>query len=270
MKIDPKSSAIPFRNWRIYAPIATIANQYDNKSRMLRVEGNLPEGYRWDMLVRCGGDHDIIHLSDLPAVLNEGEDTEKTKRGVGALLTSAQLSKSGTYELQLRATDLDDLEVTRHTNVISVRIPETIIGDGTWPETPPSFSEIEQNILEANAHPPIPGADGYWQIWDSEADEYVPSTFPLPAATSGASIIDVSISDDDEMIVKYSDGTAKNLGKVSGQDGQVYVPHISDHKILSFTVESEPTDVPEPVDLNPNDEWADIDGGSSDYIWEPL
>ena len=90
MKIDPKSSAIVFRNWRIYAPIATIANQYDNRSRMLCVEGNLPDGYRWDMLVQCGEDRDIIPLSDLPTVLNEVDsDHPNKKRSVGAILTAA-------------------------------------------------------------------------------------------------------------------------------------------------------------------------------------
>ena len=52
----------------------------------------------------------------------------------------------------------------------------------------------------------------------------------------------------------------------------MYVPHISEKKILSFTIEDEPGEIPEPVDLNPNDEWSGIDGSSimSDYIWESM
>ena len=133
--------------------------------------------------------------------------------------------------------ELNETDVVRHTNVISVRIPKTIVGTGTWPEVPSSFTDIEQNIIEANSHPPIPGIDGYWQIWDAESDCYKPSAYPLPDAAANA----------------------------------VYVPHVSDKKILSFTIENHPTDVPEPVDLNPNDEWSTIDDdGVTDYMWETL
>lgn len=158
----------------------------------------------------------------------------------------------------------------RHTNVITVRIPKTIIGDGVWPEIPTSFTDIEQSILEANAHPPIPGENGYWKIWDTVKDEYVVSSYPLPSVSPGASITDVSVSEDGELLVQYSDGSIKNLGSIAGQDGAVYVPHISDRKVLSFTIEEEPQGVPDPVDLNPNDEWGDIDGGSTDYVWEEI
>lgn len=270
MKIDPKSSAIVFKNWRIYAPIATIANQYDNRSRMLRVEGNMPDGYRWDMLVQCGENYDIIPLSDLPVPLNEVDGSMRQKI-IGAILTADQLSESGTYDLQLRGILLENTEVKRHTNVISVRIPKTLIGDGTWPEIPTSFTELEQNILEVTAHPPIPGTTGYWKIWDVKLDMYVPSDIPLPPVAGGIAIIDAEISNQGDLIAKFSDDSEKNLGRVVGEDGAVYVPSVSEHKVLSFTIEDEPNGVPNPVDLNPHDEWGDIeDGGATDYIWEEL
>ena len=55
-------------------------------------------------------------------------------------------------------------------------------------------------------------------------------------------------------------------------ESAVYVPHIDEHKILTFTVEKEPGDVPDPVDLNPNDEWSGIDACTveTDYIWESM
>lgn len=57
-----------------------------------------------------------------------------------------------------------------------------------------------------------------------------------------------------------------------GEDGTVYVPHISERKILSFTIEEEAEDIPASVDLNPHDEWSDIDDSEivSGYIWEEL
>ena len=74
------------------------------------------------------------------------------------------------------------------------------------------------------------------------------------------------------MVLRFSDGSEKNLGSVVDGSGAVYVPHIDDRKILTFTVEEMPGDIPGPVDLNPFDEWSDIDGSqvTSDYIWEEM
>ena len=49
----------------------------------------------------------------------------------------------------------------------------------------------------------------------------------------------------------------------------VYVPTVDEHKILSWTVQEVTEDmaVPNPVDLNPNDDWVE-DETTSEYIWE--
>ena len=88
----------------------------------------------------------------------------------------------------------------------------------------------------------------------------------------GAVVNNAGMTVDGELIITFTDGTMKNLGRVVGKDGAVYVPHISDQKILSFTIEDEPQGVPDPVDLNPNDEWSGIDESTivSDYIWEQM
>lgn len=85
-------------------------------------------------------------------------------------------------------------------------------------------------------------------------------------------VTNAGISSDNELILTFNDGTVKNLGSVMGKDGAVYVPHISERKVLTFTIEDEPGEIPEPVDLNPNDEWSEIEGDEvvSDYIWEPM
>lgn len=57
-----------------------------------------------------------------------------------------------------------------------------------------------------------------------------------------------------------------------GKDGTVYVPSIDAHKILSWAVEEKAGGVPDPVDLNPFDEWSEVDDSEtqSDYIWEDM
>jgi len=54
-----------------------------------------------------------------------------------------------------------------------------------------------------------------------------------------------------------------------GRPGVVYVPEISDRKILSWTIQEVTDDlvVPDPTDLNPYDEWTE-DETDSEYIWE--
>ena len=89
---------------------------------------------------------------------------------------------------------------------------------------------------------------------------------------TGECITDIVITEEGEMVLRFSDGTEKNLGSMLDVSGAVYVPHIDDRKILTFTVEEKPGDIPGPVDLNPFDEWSDIDGSqvTSDYIWEEM
>jgi hypothetical protein len=55
----------------------------------------------------------------------------------------------------------------------------------------------------------------------------------------------------------------------NGGPSVVYVPEISDKKILSWTIQEVTDDlaVPNPTDLNPYDEWTE-DETDSEYIWE--
>ena len=46
---------ILFDNWTIwmFPETAPFAQQYDDGSRRVDVEGDLPEGYTWQLLVQC-------------------------------------------------------------------------------------------------------------------------------------------------------------------------------------------------------------------------
>lgn len=90
-------------------------------------------------------------------------------------------------------------------------------------------------------------------------------------------IANMEINADGCLIATFDDGEIKNLGNVVGKDGVVYVPHIDEHNVLTFTIETDPGKIPGPIDLNPNDEWADMGdddvesaGNRTDYIWEKM
>lgn len=90
--------------------------------------------------------------------------------------------------------------------------------------------------------------------------------------STGKMIVDVKLSTDGELLIFFDDDSIQNVGKVVGDDGKVYVPHIDAHKILTFTIEDMSGELPDPVDLNPFDEWQDMDDSDveSDYVWEEI
>lgn len=96
-------------------------------------------------------------------------------------------------------------------------------------------------------------------------------------ADTSRGIADMYINESGELVVTFEDDTTQNLGVVVGRDGSVYVPHVDEHKILTFTIENEALEVPDPVDLNPSDEWSNIGdtgidypGGKTEYVWENI
>lgn len=195
---------IMFADWTI-AMAASNARQYDDNVWALDLTGELPEGWAWAALIAQGEHLDIIELT-----LNEA--------GASAALTAAQLSLDGYYTIQIRGTKGDQV---RHTNLVQVFIPRSLSGDANWPTLPTEFSQAEARITAASAHPPIPGEDGYWQIWDVEAGEYKPSDTPVPGGSGG--------------------GTDISLGLTSATVGQIA-------KITEVDASGKPTKW-EPVDL---------------------
>ena len=154
-----------FSQWLISPRQGIVGRQYDNLSHSLVVVGDLPAGYTWDMLVEAKGKYNIIPLS-------------ATATGATASLTADQLAFGDTYyAFQLRGTSG---EIIHHTNAVQVYVPDTIVGPGTWPVLPTEFSQAEANIKELNAHPPVPGENGYWMLWDLDTHSYVQSQLVVP------------------------------------------------------------------------------------------
>lgn len=194
---------IMFADWTI-AMAASNARQYDDNVWALDLTGELPEGWSWAALIAQGENLDIIELTP-----NEA--------GASAALTAAQLSMDGYYTIQIRGTKGDQV---RHTNLVQVFIPRSLSGDATWPTLPTEFSQAEARIAAASAHPPIPGEDGYWMIWDTAAGAYKQSDTPVPGGDGGTDI---------------------SLGLTSATVGQIA-------KITEVDAEGKPTKW-EPIDL---------------------
>lgn len=67
----------------------------------------------------------------------------------------------------------------------SVLIPQSLSGSEQWPEVPSTFTQAEARIRALNTHPPVPGENGCWMLWNLETEEYVASQLPLPPVEVG-------------------------------------------------------------------------------------
>lgn len=84
------------------------------------------------------------------------------------------------------------------------------------------------------------------------------------------SVTNCEVNADGYLIVTLSDGREINAGHVVGANGVTFIPSINEQKILSWTNDGG-LENPEPIDLNPSDEWSDIDGsGKTQFIWSPM
>lgn len=78
---------------------------------------------------------------------------------------------------------------------------------------PSEFYQIERTITDINNHPPTPGTNGYWMIWNPAKRAYEESTVPLPEGTLP------DISDATKGWYLTNDGERVYWAKVNGGGG---------------------------------------------------
>ena len=98
----------------------------------------------------------------------------------------------GLVEVPEWFTQQDSFEVTLFgksgsqevpTNVVSLLLEKSnTLWEQDAPEPQPSWLA---KVIDMNNHPPIPGDNGYWLIWDTDSGAYVESELPLPAVSVG-------------------------------------------------------------------------------------
>lgn len=69
------------------------------------------------------------------------------------------------------------------TNVVSLRLEKS---NTLWEQDAPEpQNSWLAKVIDLNNHPPIPGDNGYWMLWDTDRGAYVESELPLPAGGGG-------------------------------------------------------------------------------------
>lgn len=230
-----------FDNWSLQIDTFPV-RQYDNLTRRLEVSGDIPEGWSWAALLSIGDNLNIISLQ-------YGEP------GLYVDLTADMIPYAGKYNLQLRATQGDKV---RHTNIVQMQVNDSMSGDEVWPELPSEFSQAEQRITELNEHPPKPGDNGFWLLWNAETDQYEESDIPLPSGggsgtAGGYYTPEVTQSSDNTMQVSFT-ASEDNMPPVEpvsvtlpsgpagkdGKDGEDGTPGLPGQDGFSPTVQTEP------------------------------
>ena len=69
------------------------------------------------------------------------------------------------------------------TNVVSLRLEKSnTLWEQDAPEPQPSWLA---KVIDLNNHPPVPGDNGYWMLWDTNSGAYIESDLPLPEVSGG-------------------------------------------------------------------------------------
>ena len=107
-------------------------------------------------------------------------DMTRTGNVATVELTAAMLPFSGKYIAQLRGIDGDKVY---HSDTFDMWVKYSIEPGSTYDPVPSEFYQIEAKITDLNNHPPTPGNNGYWMIWNPITREYEESTVSLPDGT---------------------------------------------------------------------------------------
>lgn len=121
--------------------------------------------------VKCCTGEELFNIIDLPMDAN---------RTCTIDVTAAMVPFTGKYTMQLRGISGEQVY---HSDTFEIWVKYSIDPGVVYDPVPSEFYQIEQNVTEMNNHPPKPGENGYWLIWDIATQQYKESAIPLPDGT---------------------------------------------------------------------------------------
>lgn len=193
----------------------------------------------------------------------------------------------GDVELQLTFTKVELDEDGKSRQLVRKTSPTkiTIVPISAWSDiiADSALSALDQRIIQLDAMANAMNELNQ-ELYDTKADniKYNEEDKTIRLTSHGKeigdavkpcncpiSVVGIEINGNNELIATLSDGNTVNCGKVATGDSGVFIPHIENY-VLSWTNNAGLPN-PEPVDLNLNDDWIEIDGEggtSSTYVWE--
>lgn len=196
--------------------------------------------------------------------------------------------EAGNIEVQLTFVkvsldaDGNNTQQVRKTNSTTIKI----LPISAWSDivADNALGAIDQRLIQAEAM--INAVGEMAQQLDStkadnitynEEDNYIQLTAngtpigdKITLKTVGTNVTSIEINDGGELIVHYSDGTSKNIGKVGGECAGVYVPSYSEDGILTFTLSDKAGAPSYSFDIDSSNDWNPVGDGKTTYIWNQL
>lgn len=199
--------------------------------------------------------------------------------------------EAGSVELLLTFVSVEKLsdgQVVQRVRKVSPTSIQ-IIPVPAWCEIIPdsALSALDQRLLKVEAM--MMAANEMTQMLsDTKADniKYDKATNTLQLTSNGNLIGDqitlsnvgsklesITVDEDGNLIVHYSDGGSENIGKINGGAcAGVYIPSFSDDGILTFTLSDKAGESSYEFDIDKSNNWNPVESEykSSSYIWEKL
>lgn len=183
----------------------TLAFQKNNlvDSMVITVDTDETYQYKLDVKYPCKDSNgkELYNVIDLTRVGNT----------CTAILQATMLPFNGKYTMQLRGISGNKVY---HTDTFDVWVKYSIDPGKVYDPVPSEFYQIESNITSMNNHPPKPGNNGYWLVWNVTKQEYEESDIPLPEDT----LPDVSDSTNGWYLT--NDGERVYWAEVQGGSGE--------------------------------------------------
>lgn len=83
---------------------------------------------------------------------------------------------SGRYQAQLRTVG----DMVWHSNKSFLTVRSSIDAVDAFPEDiPTEMAQMEARLTQTASHPPVPGENGLWMLWDTAQKSYVESAYPV-------------------------------------------------------------------------------------------
>lgn len=197
-------------------------------------------------------------------------DTSLTKEAgkieVQLTFIKVSLDPDGKPIQQVRKTS------TTTINIVPIAAWSNIIADSALTALDQRLIQVDAAIAamnDMNAYLNETKADNIMFNKDTNTIQLTANGNPIGDAINYAScgIKSFDVDENDNVTITLLDDRVIELGHIAGASGATFIPHIDENRILTWTNDGG-LDNPEPVDLNPFDEWTEDGDVTSEYEWE--
>lgn len=224
-------------------------------------------------------------------ILKKSDTLYKEKLEYKLPFDTCLTKEAGNIEIQLTFVKVSLDADGNNTQQVRKTSPTTIkiLPISAWSDivADSALDAIDQRLIQAEAM--IQAVDEMAQyigenkadnITYNEEDNYIQLTAngtpigdKITLKTTGTNVTSIEVNESGELIVNYSDGTSKNIGKVGGNSCVgVYIPSYSEDGILTFTLSEEKGEPSYSFDIDKSNDWNPVDGTeqNSSFFWEKL